>query len=44
VIETIAGRTVKAEETNQVTIEEPVDLMPDIIDGDGDFMLYHYDV
>jgi hypothetical protein len=44
VIQTVAGRTVKAEETNQVMIEEPVDLTPGIIDGDGDFMSHHYDV
>jgi hypothetical protein len=43
VIETVVGRTVKAEETSRITIEEPIDLTLGIIDGNGDFMLYHYD-
>ena len=43
VIETVAERKAEVEETARLTVHEPIELTLGVIDGDGDFMLYHFD-
>lgn len=41
VIEVVPGRTISSDEAKG--IPEPIDLTLGILDGDGDFMVYHYE-